>query len=56
MRDVAAELKELRLYGMAGAWEEVAADGNGVGVQTSRWLIEHLLQAEHACRHVWSVR
>ena len=56
MRDVAAELKELRLYGMAGAWEEVAADGNGVGVQTSRWLNEHLLQAEHADRHVRSVR
>ena len=56
MRDVAAELKELRLYGMAGAWEDVAADGNGVGVQTSRWLIEHLLQAEHADRHVRSVR
>ena len=32
MRDVAAELKELRLYGLAGAWEDVAADGNGVGV------------------------
>lgn len=45
MRDVAAhELKELRLYGMAGAWEEVAADGNGVGVQTSRWLINSLPQ------------
>ena len=55
MRDVTAELKELRLYGMAGAWEEVAADGNGVGIQTSRWLIEHLLQAEHADRHVRSV-
>jgi DNA replication protein DnaC len=55
MRDVTAELKELRLYGMAGAWEEVAADGNGVGVQTSRWLIEHLLQAEYADRHVRSV-
>jgi DNA replication protein DnaC len=56
MRDVAAELKELRLYGMAGAWEEVAADGNSVGIQTSRWLIEHLLQAEHTDRHVRSIR
>lgn len=56
MRDVAAELKELRLYGMAGAWEEVAADGNGVGVQNSRWLIEHLLQAEHTDRHMRSIR
>ena len=40
MRDITAELKELRLYGMASAWEEVAADANGLGVQTSRWLIE----------------
>ena len=28
MRDVAAELKSLRLYGMVGAWEEVVAQGN----------------------------
>ncbi len=42
MRDITAELKELRLYGVASAWEEVAADANGVNVQTSRWLIEHL--------------
>ena len=56
MRDITAELKELRLYGMASAWEEVAADENGMGVQTSRWLIEHLLQAEHTDRQMRSVR
>ncbi|MEN9493412.1 MAG: hypothetical protein RJA63_3861 [Pseudomonadota bacterium] len=56
MRDVSAELKELRLYGMASAWEDAARDGNGVGVQTSRWLIEHLLQAEHTDRHMRSIR
>ena len=56
MRDITTELKELRLYGMAIAWAELAADGNGVGVQASRWLIEHLLQAEHADRHMRSVR
>lgn len=55
MRDVAAELKSLRLYGMVSAWEEVAADGNSVGMQTSRWLIEHLLQAEHTDRHIRSI-
>src|SRR5574343_417648 len=55
MRDITAELKELRLYGMAGAWEEVAADENGLGVQTSRWLIEHLLQAEHTDRAMRSI-
>ncbi len=59
MRDVAAELKELRLNGMAGAWAELTSKegvANDVGVQTSRWLIEHLLQAEHAQRAFASVR
>ncbi|HUW00585.1 MAG TPA: IS21-like element helper ATPase IstB [Gallionella sp.] len=55
MRDVAAELKSLRLYGMMSAWEEVAADSNSAGMQTSRWLIEHLLQAEHTDRHMRSI-
>jgi DNA replication protein DnaC len=55
MRDIAAELKGLRLYGMMSAWEEVAADSNSVGIQTSRWLIEHLLQAEHTDRHMRSI-
>jgi DNA replication protein DnaC len=54
MRDIAAELKGLRLYGMMGAWEEVA-EGNSTGIQTSRWLIEHLLQAEHTDRHMRSI-
>lgn len=59
MHDVAAELKELRLHGMAAAWQELTThDGepNGVGVQSAQWLIEHLLQAEHAQRACASVR
>ena len=59
MRDVAAELKELRLHGMAAAWDELTThEGkpNDVGIQTSRWLIEHLLQAEHEQRALASVR
>ncbi|HNM79498.1 MAG TPA: IS21-like element helper ATPase IstB [Rhodocyclaceae bacterium] len=56
MHDIAAELKSLRLYGMVGAWEEMAAQGDSAGIQTSRWLIEHLLQAEHTDRHVRSIR
>ena len=55
MRDVAAELKELRLYGMAGAWEEIVAQGNTADVESSRWLIEHLLQAEHTDRAMRSI-
>ena len=59
MRDIAVEFKELRLHGMAGAWNELTAQQGqqtDAGVQTSRWLIEHLLQAEHAQRAVASVR
>lgn len=55
MRDVAAELKSLRLYGMVSAWEEISAAGDAIGMQTSRWLIEHLLQAEHTDRHMRSI-
>lgn len=63
MRDIAVELKELRLHGMAGAWDELttqqgqqAGQQADAGVQTSRWLIEHLLQAEHTQRAMASVR
>jgi DNA replication protein DnaC len=58
-RDISTELKELRLHGMASAWEELStpeAKQTDVGIQTSRWLIEHLLQAEHAQRAFASVR
>ena len=56
MRDVAAELKALRLYGMVSAWEEIVAQGNSVGLQNARWLIEHLLDTEHTDRAMRSIR
>jgi len=43
-REISIELKELRLHGMAGAWDELTTKegkSTDVGVQTSRWLIEH---------------
>jgi len=58
-RDMSTELTELRLLGEAGAWEDLTTQegkSTDVGVQTSRWLIEHLLQAEHAQRAFASVR
>ncbi len=55
MRDVAAQLKALRLYGMAGAWDELVAQGNSAGLQSARWLIEHLLDTEHADRAIRSI-
>ena len=53
--DVLAELKSLRLHGMAQAWSELEAQGEGMGLQTSRWLLEHLLRAEQVERHMRSV-
>ena len=54
MRDLAGELKELRLHGMASAWADVLAQGAD-SVQSSRWLIEHLLQAERTERGMRSI-
>ncbi len=56
MRNVTAEFKELRLHGMAGAWEEFAAQGDSLTLQTSRQIVEHLLEAEHTDRHLRSIR
>lgn len=46
MRDVAVELKRLRLHGMAGAWGDLLEQGRSAGLDSARWLVEHLLQAE----------
>jgi DNA replication protein DnaC len=54
MRDVMTELKELRLHGMVSAWTDLMAQGV-MSTESSRWLIEHLLQAEHTDRAMRSV-
>jgi DNA replication protein DnaC len=56
MHEVASELKALRLYGMASAWEEIIAQGTLASVESSRWLIEHLLVSEHTDRAMRSIR
>ncbi|TAM34112.1 MAG: AAA family ATPase [Burkholderiaceae bacterium] len=56
MRDVMVELKALRLHGMAGAWCELAEQGASSGLEASRWLLEHLLQAESTDRSMRSVQ
>lgn len=56
MREVASELKDLRLYGMSAAWDDLVAQGNSVGLQTARWLVEHLLDMEHTDRAMRSIR
>ena len=55
MRDVASELKELRLHGTAGAWTDLTAQGSLASLDSSRWLIEHLLGAETTERAMRSV-
>lgn len=52
--DISADLKALRLHGMVGAWNDLMAQGESA-VGSSKWLIEHLLQAEHTDRAMRSV-
>lgn len=54
-RNVQSELKALRLNGMAGAWADLMEQDGGSTIQSSRWLIEHLLQAEDVDRHMRSI-
>ncbi len=53
MRDLLSELKQLRLHGMASAWSDLVEQGGSL--DSSRWLIEHLLQAETTDRAMRSV-
>jgi hypothetical protein len=55
MRDLIVELKALRLHGMAGAWSDLVEQGTNAGVDSSRWLLEHLLAAEGTDRAMRSV-
>jgi DNA replication protein DnaC len=55
MRDLTVELKQLRLHGMASAWADLGEAGSNASLDSSRWLVEHLLQAEHTDRAMRSV-
>jgi DNA replication protein DnaC len=54
MRDVTIELKGLRLHGMASAWTDLMAQETAT-TASSKWLVEHLLEAETTDRAVRSV-
>jgi DNA replication protein DnaC len=54
MREITTELKELRLHGMASAWADLTTPGR-TSTEPSRWLVEHLLEAEHTDRAMRSV-
>ncbi len=55
MRELTVELKQLRLHGMASAWADLVEQGANAGLESSCWLIEHLLQAEATDRALRSV-
>jgi len=59
MRELAVELKQLRMHGMASAWADLVEQGGGgsggAALESSRWLLEHLLQAETTDRAMRSV-
>jgi len=54
-RDLMVDLKQLRLHGMAGAWSDLVEQGTNTDLDASRWLLEHLLQAESTDRAMRSV-
>ena len=54
MRELIAELKALRLHGMAGAWTDLLGQG-ATSTESSQWLLEHLLHAETTDRAMRSV-
>ena len=54
MSEITTDLKALRLHGMADAWTDWVAQGAS-STASSRWLIEHLPQAETTDRAMRSV-
>jgi DNA replication protein DnaC len=54
MRDITLELKQLRLHGMVAAWADLVVQST-TELETARWLLEHLMQAEMADRAMRSV-
>lgn len=56
MRDVVAELKALKLFGMAASYTELLAQGGNASLESTRWLLEHLLSAEQTDRGIRSIQ
>jgi DNA replication protein DnaC len=50
MSEVISTLKALKLYGMAQSYAELTQHGGTSVMESSRWLIEHLLDAEQLDR------
>ena len=56
MRELVTELKALKLYGMAGAWDDLQGSSHAPALEGARWLMEHLLDAEMTDRAIRSIR
>ena len=41
--EIASELKSLRLYGMASAWDDLLGQGETAALQSARWLLFAML-------------
>ncbi len=54
--DTLAELKDLKLHGMAQAYAELLQEGDGAAMQTAHWLIDQLIRAENTDRAMRSIR
>lgn len=55
MLEIEAELKSLKLYGMAQVYAEIA-EANSTRLQTAEWVLVELLRAESEDRHLRSIR
>ena len=55
MREVAAELKTCACTACPGPGMTWSRRGRSVGLQTAGWLVEHLLDREHADRAMRSI-
>ena len=53
-RDIIAELKALRLHGMAATWAELTEQNSGE-IEGLRWVFEQMLRAEATDRATRSV-
>ncbi len=56
MTDLIAELKDLRLYGMASAYAESLQQRSAMSLQVEDALLRHLLEAERTDRGLRSIR
>lgn len=59
MTDIISQLKALKLYGMADSYAELqsqGASGATASMESSAWLLRHLLEAESTDRAIRSIR